>query len=92
MVSALHDAGLEVILDVVYNHTGEGGRGPTLAFRGIDHLGYYQLTDDVSVTITTSLAAATRLTLLNPVCSGWCSTRSVIGSPRWEWTDSASTW
>jgi glycogen debranching enzyme len=47
MVSALHDAGLEVILDVVYNHTGEGGHeGPTLAFRGIDHLGYYRLTDD----------------------------------------------
>ena len=47
MVSALHEAGLEVILDVVYNHTGEGGHeGPTLAFRGIDHLGYYRLTDD----------------------------------------------
>jgi glycogen debranching enzyme len=47
MVSALHDAGLEVILDVVYNHTGEGGHeGPTLVFRGIDHLGYYRLTDD----------------------------------------------
>jgi glycogen operon protein len=47
MVSALHDAGIEVILDVVYNHTGEGGHeGPTLAFRGLDHLGYYRLTDD----------------------------------------------
>ena len=47
MVSALHDAGLEVILDVVYNHTGEGGHeGPTLSFRGMDHLGYYRLTDD----------------------------------------------
>ena len=47
MVSALHQAGLEVILDVVYNHTGEGGHeGPTLCFRGIDHLGYYRLTDD----------------------------------------------
>jgi len=47
MVSALHDAGIEVILDVVYNHTGEGGHeGPTLAFRGLDHLGYYRLTAD----------------------------------------------
>ena len=47
MVSALHEAGIEVILDVVYNHTGEGGHeGPTLSFRGIDHLGYYRLTDD----------------------------------------------
>ncbi|MFL6027530.1 MAG: glycogen debranching protein GlgX [Friedmanniella sp.] len=47
MVSALHAAGIEVILDVVFNHTGEGGHeGPTLAFRGLDHLGYYRLTDD----------------------------------------------
>ncbi len=47
MVSALHEAGIEVILDVVYNHTGEGGhQGPTLSFRGIDHAGYYRLTDD----------------------------------------------
>ena len=39
--------GIEVILDVVYNHTGEGGHeGPTLSFRGLDHLGYYRLTDD----------------------------------------------
>jgi glycogen debranching enzyme len=47
MVGALHEAGIEVILDVVYNHTAEGGHeGPTLAFRGLDHLGYYRLTDD----------------------------------------------
>jgi glycogen operon protein len=47
MVSALHGAGIEVILDVVYNHTGEGGHeGPTLSFRGIDHGGYYRLTPD----------------------------------------------
>ncbi len=44
MVERLHDAGLEVILDVVYNHTAEGnGRGPTLSFRGIDNLSYYRL-------------------------------------------------
>jgi glycogen operon protein len=48
MVSALHRAGIEVILDVVYNHTGEGGhQGPTLSFRGMDHAGYYRLTDDL---------------------------------------------
>jgi glycogen operon protein len=47
MVTTLHRAGLEVILDVVYNHTGEGGHeGPTLCFRGIDHAGYYRLTHD----------------------------------------------
>jgi glycogen operon protein len=44
MVKAFHRAGIEVILDVVYNHTGEGGRlGPTLCFRGIDNASYYAL-------------------------------------------------
>ncbi|HZR70229.1 MAG TPA: glycogen debranching protein GlgX [Burkholderiales bacterium] len=44
MVQTLHSAGIEVILDVVYNHTGEGDRlGPTLSFRGIDNAVYYRL-------------------------------------------------
>ena len=44
MVKALHAAGLEVILDVVYNHTGEGDHtGPTLSFRGLDNSIYYRL-------------------------------------------------
>jgi isoamylase len=44
MVQALHRAGLEVILDVVYNHTAEGNHlGPTLCFRGIDNAAYYRL-------------------------------------------------
>jgi isoamylase len=43
-VSRLHDAGIEIILDVVYNHTAEGNHlGPTLSFRGIDNLSYYWL-------------------------------------------------
>ncbi len=47
MVKRLHDAGIEVILDVVYNHSGEGNHlGPTLAFRGIDNVSYYRLADD----------------------------------------------
>ncbi|GAC1330159.1 MAG: glycogen debranching protein GlgX [Candidatus Dormibacteria bacterium] len=47
MVRALHRAGLEVILDVVYNHTAEGNHlGPTLSFRGIDNASYYRLVDD----------------------------------------------
>jgi isoamylase len=47
MVQAFHSAGLEVILDVVYNHTAEGNHlGPTLSFRGIDNQAYYRLTDD----------------------------------------------
>ena len=44
MVRSLHRAGIEVILDVVYNHTAEGNHlGPTLSFRGIDNAGYYRL-------------------------------------------------
>ena len=46
MVRALHSAGIEVILDVVYNHTAEGDhRGPTLCFRGIDNEAYYRIDD-----------------------------------------------
>jgi glycogen operon protein len=46
MVKALHAAGIEVILDVVYNHTAEGNHlGPTFSFRGIDNQQYYRLTD-----------------------------------------------
>ena len=45
MVKELHRAGIEVILDVVYNHTGEGNHmGPTVSFRGIDNASYYRLT------------------------------------------------
>ncbi|MGH7077126.1 MAG: glycogen debranching protein GlgX, partial [Acetobacteraceae bacterium] len=47
MVARFHEAGLEVILDVVYNHTAEGNeRGPTLSFKGIDNATYYRLLPD----------------------------------------------
>ncbi|MCA9877838.1 MAG: glycogen debranching protein GlgX [Thermomicrobiales bacterium] len=47
MVRALHAAGIEVILDVVYNHTAEGNHhGPTLSFRGLDNASYYRLVQD----------------------------------------------
>src|ERR1700743_3278869 len=47
MVKELHKAGIEIILDVVYNHTAEGNQmGPTLAYRGIDNIEYYRLADD----------------------------------------------
>ena len=47
MVKALHQAGIEVILDVVYNHTAEGNHlGPTLSFRGLDNAAYYRLDPD----------------------------------------------
>jgi isoamylase len=47
MVKVMHEAGIEVILDVVYNHTAEGNHlGPTLCFRGIDNAAYYRLVDE----------------------------------------------
>jgi glycogen operon protein len=47
MVSAFHDAGIEVILDIVFNHTGEGNhQGPTVSFRGLDNSLYYMLEED----------------------------------------------
>jgi isoamylase len=47
MVRTMHEAGIEVILDVVYNHTAEGNHlGPTLSFRGIDNAAYYRLMDN----------------------------------------------
>jgi isoamylase len=47
MVKALHKAGIEVIVDVVYNHTGEGNEmGPTLSYRGIDNSNYYRLMEE----------------------------------------------
>jgi glycogen operon protein len=47
MVKALHAAGIEVILDVVYNHTGEGNHfGPTLSLKGVDNVAYYRLVED----------------------------------------------
>ena len=50
MVHTLHEAGIEVIVDVVYNHTGEGDEhGPTLSLRGLDNAGYYRLLDGGAV-------------------------------------------
>jgi glycogen operon protein len=72
MVRAFHEAGLEVILDVVYNHTAEGGRtGPTTSLRGVANRDYYRQTDDggyIDVTgcgntVDTSTDAAARLVL-----------------------------
>ncbi len=69
MVQALHAAGLEVLLDVVFNHTAEGGHmGPTLCFRGLDNPGYYRLApDDLRHYVdTTGTGASTNAD--NPKC------------------------
>jgi isoamylase len=74
MVRAMHAAGIEVILDVVYNHTAEGNQfGPTLSFRGIDNRSYYRLPPDdlsryedvtgVGNTLDTRNSQVTRLVL-----------------------------
>ena len=69
MVRALHAAGIEVILDVVYNHTAEGGvTGPTLCFRGIDNPGYYRLCADDGAATWTTPAAATPSTCATRTC------------------------
>ena len=64
MVKQLHAAGIEVILDVVYNHTCEGDEhGPTYSFKGIDNSTYYLLTGDPArALLRTTAAPATRCT------------------------------
>jgi glycogen operon protein len=63
MVKALHAAGLEVILDVVYNHTAEGNHmGPTLSFKGIDNAAYYRLVQGSALPTSTPPAPATAST------------------------------
>jgi glycogen operon protein len=67
MVARFHDAGLEVILDVVYNHTAEGNeRGATLSFRGIDNASYYSLLPDQQRYYINDTGAGNTLNLSHP--------------------------
>jgi glycogen operon protein len=67
MVKTLHSAGIEVILDVVYNHTAEGNHlGPTLCFRGIDNLSYYRLEPGDSRHYTDFTGCGNTLNMLSP--------------------------
>jgi isoamylase len=67
MVRALHAAHIEVILDVVYNHTAEGNHlGPTLAFRGIDNASYYRLVDGQPRFYSDSTGTGNSLNVRNP--------------------------
>ncbi|HWS58590.1 MAG TPA: glycogen debranching protein GlgX [Actinotalea sp.] len=67
MVKALHEADIEVILDVVYNHTAEGNHlGPTLCFRGIDNAAYYRLVDDDQAHYYDTTGTGNSLLMRNP--------------------------
>jgi len=67
MVKALHEADIEVILDVVYNHTAEGNEnGPTIAFRGIDNAAYYRLVDDNKTHYYDTTGTGNSLLMRNP--------------------------
>jgi len=67
MVKALHAAGIEVILDVVYNHTAEGNQlGPTLCFRGIDNVSYYRLVPDDPRYYTDYTGCGNTLNVMHP--------------------------
>ncbi|HEX5384015.1 MAG TPA: alpha-amylase family glycosyl hydrolase, partial [Propionibacteriaceae bacterium] len=67
MVKALHEADIEVILDVVYNHTAEGNeRGPTIAFRGIDNAAYYRLVDGAKQHYYDTTGTGNSLLMRNP--------------------------
>jgi len=67
MVKALHEAGIEVLLDVVYNHTGEGNHlGPTLSFRGIDNAAYYRLSPADRRLYTDYTGTGNTLNMLHP--------------------------
>jgi len=67
MVKTLHAAGIEVILDVVYNHTAEGNQlGPTLAFKGIDNPSYYRLDADDPRFYTDTTGTGNSLNVRNP--------------------------
>jgi isoamylase len=68
MVARLHDAGLEVIIDVVYNHTAEGNElGPTLSFKGIDNASYYRLVPDSRRHYINDTGTGNTLNLSHPV-------------------------
>ncbi len=67
MVKALHEADIEVILDVVYNHTAEGNEmGPTICFRGIDNAAYYRLVDDNKAHYYDTTGTGNSLLMRNP--------------------------
>ena len=93
LVRELHKHDIEVILDVVFNHTREGNHyGPTISFKGLDNNIYYMLTPEARSSTTTSPAAATRSTATTRWSAGSSSTACATGSRRCTSTASGSTW
>ena len=93
MVARLHDAGLEVILDVVYNHTAEGNElGPTLSFKGIDNASYYRLLPDQKRYYINDTGTGNTVNL-SPSARHPDGDRqpALLGAARCMWTGSAST-
>ncbi len=71
MVKSLHAAGLEVILDVVYNHTAEGNHlGPTLSYKGIDNASYYRLVEDERASYFDTTGTGNSLNVGHPAALG----------------------
>ncbi len=93
LVRSLHAGGIEVILDVVYNHTCEGnGLGPTFCHKGLDNSSYYRLSpEDGRYYVDYTGAQATRSTSRTQMCCSSSWTRCGIGSRRCTSTASAST-
>ena len=92
MVKAFHKAGIEVILDVVYNHTGEGNEnGPTLSFRGLDNVIYYML--DREGRYYNFSGCGNTLNCNHPLVRDLIiDSLTVSGRPSCTWMASASTW
>ncbi len=92
MVKALHEAGIEVILDVVYNHTAEGNEmGPTLCFRGLDNASYYRLVDGAKEHYYDTTGTGNSLLMRHPHVLQLIMDSLRYWSPRCTSTASAST-
>ena len=90
MVAALHAAGIEVILDVVYNHTAEGSHlGPTLSLRGIDNAAYYKLSPEDPRYYMDYTGCGNSLNMRHPLCSSSLWTVCATGQQKCTWMASA---